>query len=129
MTVIPSGYSRLAARLPDRAGVLSEVLIGVSLLFVAPFFAASVFISQATGDTALVLAGVVVWLVLMALVLKYGDPFLARGDTLVVAGLWVNLVIFGGWASFAETNAFVVGLVPGSVLAFGALGRTLVCGR
>lgn len=128
MTLFRTDYSRLAARLTDRAGILSEVLIGVTLMFVAPFFAVSFFISQATGDSALVIAGSAVWLLLMALVLRYGDPFLARGDVLVIVGLWVNLIIFGGWASFAETDAFVVGVVTGSVLALGAIGLTLIYG-
>lgn len=43
-------------------------------------------------------------------------------------GLWLLFGGFGLWALTAETDAFVVGMVTGSVLALGAIGLTLIYG-
>src|SRR3990170_6896275 len=43
-------------------------------------------------------------------------------------GLLLLFLGFGTWALFAETDAFVIGVVTGSVLALGAIGLTLIYG-
>src|SRR3972149_4070970 len=50
------------------------------------------------------------------------------GEILTGPGIWVALLGLGFWALFAETDAFVIGIVTGSVLALGAVGLTLIYG-
>lgn len=50
------------------------------------------------------------------------------GDLAAGPGLWTALLGFCLWAAFAETDAFVVGVVVGSVLVLGAIGLTLIYG-
>jgi len=50
------------------------------------------------------------------------------GELLTGPGIWVALLGLGFWALFAETDAFVIGIVTGSVLALGAVGLTLIYG-
>lgn len=42
--------------------------------------------------------------------------------------IWVVFAVVGIWAMFDRTDAFVVGVVTGSVLVLGALGLTLIFG-
>lgn len=42
--------------------------------------------------------------------------------------IWIAFAVFGVWALFDRTDAFVVGVVTGSVLTLGALGLTLIFG-
>lgn len=42
--------------------------------------------------------------------------------------IWITLLVAGVWALFDRTDAFVIGVVTGSVLALGALGLTLIYG-
>lgn len=42
--------------------------------------------------------------------------------------IWMLIVVAGTWATFERTDAFVIGIVTGSVLALGALGLTLIYG-
>ncbi|HXF52031.1 MAG TPA: branched-chain amino acid ABC transporter permease [Dehalococcoidia bacterium] len=50
------------------------------------------------------------------------------GDLATGAGLWVAILGFCLWAAVAETDAFAVGVVVGSVLVLGAIGLTLIYG-
>jgi branched-chain amino acid transport system permease protein len=50
------------------------------------------------------------------------------GDLATGAGLWTVIIGFCLWAAVAETDAFVVGVVVGSVLVLGAIGLTLIYG-
>jgi branched-chain amino acid transport system permease protein len=52
----------------------------------------------------------------------------AFGDFATGAGLWLLIVVFCSWAFIGERDAFVVGLVSGSVFALGAIGITLIYG-
>ncbi len=56
------------------------------------------------------------------------DRFRAVGDQLILAALWLFFLVFGTWAILAETDAFAVGVVTGSILALGAIGLTLIYG-
>jgi branched-chain amino acid transport system permease protein len=42
--------------------------------------------------------------------------------------IWITFAVLGVWAMFFETDAFVVGIVTGSILVLGALGLTLIFG-
>lgn len=42
--------------------------------------------------------------------------------------IWLTIAVTGVWALFDRTDAFVIGVVTGSVLALGALGLTLIYG-
>jgi len=44
------------------------------------------------------------------------------------AGLWLTIVVFMLWAVVQERDAFVVGVVVGSIFALGAVGLTLIYG-
>jgi branched-chain amino acid transport system permease protein len=60
-----------------------------------------------------------------------GQPTVYRriaGGLLAGPGFWVILFGLGVWALIAETDAFVIGIVTGSVLALGAIGLTLIYG-
>jgi branched-chain amino acid transport system permease protein len=50
------------------------------------------------------------------------------GRFLAGPALLVVFLAFGLWASIAETDAFVIGIVTGSVLALGSIGLTLIYG-
>jgi branched-chain amino acid transport system permease protein/neutral amino acid transport system permease protein len=50
------------------------------------------------------------------------------GQLLTGPGLLLLAVGFGLWALVGETDAFVIGVVTGSVLALGAIGLTLIYG-
>ena len=50
------------------------------------------------------------------------------GELLTGPGIWLALLGLGLWALFTETDAFVIGVVTGSVLALGAIGLTLIYG-
>jgi branched-chain amino acid transport system permease protein/neutral amino acid transport system permease protein len=50
------------------------------------------------------------------------------GRFLAGPALLVLFLVFGLWALIAETDAFVIGIVTGSVLALGAMGLTLIYG-
>jgi branched-chain amino acid transport system permease protein len=50
------------------------------------------------------------------------------GRFLTGPGPLVLFLLFGVWALFAETDAFAIGVVTGSVLALGAIGLTLIYG-
>jgi branched-chain amino acid transport system permease protein/neutral amino acid transport system permease protein len=52
----------------------------------------------------------------------------AAGAWLSGPGLWVIIGVFMVWAALAERDAFVVGVVAGSIFALGALGLTLIYG-
>ena len=56
------------------------------------------------------------------------DRFRAVGDQLILAALWLFILVFGTWAILAETDAFAVGIVTGSIIALGAIGVTLIYG-
>lgn len=43
-------------------------------------------------------------------------------------GIWLAIIGLGTWAAIDRTDAFVVGIVSGSILALGALGLTLFFG-
>ena len=43
-------------------------------------------------------------------------------------GIWIAIIGLGAWAAIDRTDAFVVGIVSGSILALGALGLTLFFG-
>lgn len=49
-------------------------------------------------------------------------------EVLTGPGLWLIFLVLGLWAMFARTEAFLVGIVAGSVLALGAIGLTLLYG-
>lgn len=50
------------------------------------------------------------------------------GQVITGPGLWLLFLGFGLWALLSETDAFVIGIVTGSVLALGAIGLTLIYG-
>jgi branched-chain amino acid transport system permease protein len=50
------------------------------------------------------------------------------GRFLAGPALLILFLGFGLWASIAETDAFVIGIVTGSVLALGSIGLTLIYG-
>jgi len=50
------------------------------------------------------------------------------GELLTGPGLWLLFSGLGIWALIGETDAFVIGVVTGSVLALGAVGLTLIYG-
>ena len=50
------------------------------------------------------------------------------GRFLAGPALLVLFLVFGLWALIGETDAFVIGIVTGSVLALGAMGLTLIYG-
>ncbi|MCH8995078.1 MAG: branched-chain amino acid ABC transporter permease [Chloroflexi bacterium] len=52
----------------------------------------------------------------------------AAGRLISGPAVWLLLLGLGIWALFAETDAFAVGVVSGSILALGALGLTLIYG-
>jgi branched-chain amino acid transport system permease protein/neutral amino acid transport system permease protein len=56
------------------------------------------------------------------------DARRAAGAWLRGPGLWVIIGAFMTWAVFFERDAFVVGVVAGSIFALGALGLTLIYG-
>jgi len=56
------------------------------------------------------------------------DRIRAVGDQLILAAMWLFFLVFGSWAIFAETDAFAVGIVTGSIIALGAIGLTLIYG-
>jgi branched-subunit amino acid ABC-type transport system permease component len=43
-------------------------------------------------------------------------------------GIWIAIIGLGAWSAIFRTDAFVVGIVSGSILALGALGLTLFFG-
>jgi len=56
------------------------------------------------------------------------DRFRGVGDQLILAAMWLFFLVFGTWAILAETDAFAVGVVTGSIIALGAIGLTLIYG-
>ncbi len=50
------------------------------------------------------------------------------GQLITGPGLWLLFLGLGIWSLIAETDAFVIGVVTGSVLALGAIGLTLIYG-
>ena len=56
------------------------------------------------------------------------DRSRAIGDQLILAAMWLFFLVFGTWAILAETDAFAVGVVTGSIIALGAIGLTLIYG-
>ncbi|MEO6197789.1 MAG: branched-chain amino acid ABC transporter permease [Dehalococcoidia bacterium] len=59
---------------------------------------------------------------------QWRDYRRAAGAWLIGPGLWIIIGAFMVWAVFAERDAFVVGVVAGSIFALGALGLTLIYG-
>jgi len=59
---------------------------------------------------------------------QFRDYQQMAGQFLGGPGLLLLFLGFGTWALFAETDAFVIGIVTGSVLALGAIGLTLIFG-
>ncbi len=57
-----------------------------------------------------------------------GSYLEVAGRLVTGPGFWALLLGLGLWAVFAETDAFVIGIVTGSVLALGAVGLTLIYG-
>ncbi|MEE8346404.1 MAG: branched-chain amino acid ABC transporter permease [Dehalococcoidia bacterium] len=124
MAAIVATYGRLG----DRLRGLGDVVIGMVVWSVAPYFVIAVVLADTLGSTVLVLLAPVILLAGLGLVLRYGDALRGRGDTLIITGLYANLFTFGTWAIITETDAFAVGIVTGSVLALGAIGLTLIFG-
>src|SRR4030042_5370085 len=59
---------------------------------------------------------------------QFRDYQQMAGQFLGGPGLLLLFLGFGTWALFTETDAFVIGIVTGSVLALGAIGLTLIFG-
>jgi branched-chain amino acid transport system permease protein len=116
-------------RLLDRLRGLGDVIIGTIVWIVALSFVAWAVIAE-TGGPAAVTWAVVFVLVLAAgvLLFRYDDTLRARGDDLIISGLWANILIFCVWAVLTRADAFAVGVVTGSVLALGSIGLTLIYG-
>ncbi len=124
MATIVAAYGRVG----DRIRGLGDVVIGVVVWSVAPYFVISVVLADTLGSTVLILLAPVILLAGLGLVLGYGDALRGRGETLIITGMWADLLTFGTWAIITETDAFAVGIVTGSVLALGAIGLTLIYG-
>ena len=56
------------------------------------------------------------------------DRSRAVGDQLILVAMWLFFLVLGTWAILAETDAFAVGVVTGSIIALGAIGLTLIYG-
>ncbi len=125
MATIELTYDRLL----DRLRGLGDVIIGTIVWVVALSFAAWAVVAETDGPVAVGWAAVIVLLLgAGGLMFRYADTLRARGDDLIITGLWANIVVFGIWAILTRTDAFAVGVVTGSVLALGAIGLTLIYG-
>jgi branched-chain amino acid transport system permease protein len=125
MATIELTYDRLL----DRLRGLGDAIIGTIVWVVALSFVAWAIIDESGGPLTATWAAVAA-LVLAAgvFLFRFDETVRARGDDLIVSGLWANISIFCGWAALTRTDSFAVGVVTGSVLALGAIGLTLIYG-
>jgi len=56
------------------------------------------------------------------------DVFRRLGDLTTSVAIWGLVALLFGWAAYAETQLFIIGIIVGSILALGAIGLTLVYG-
>ncbi|MEE8347197.1 MAG: hypothetical protein V3S20_07610, partial [Dehalococcoidia bacterium] len=77
MATIVATYGRLG----DRLRGLGDVVIGMVVWFVAPYFIIAVVLADTLGSTILVLLAPVILLAGLGLVLSYGDALRGRGET------------------------------------------------
>ncbi len=125
MATIEVTYGRLL----DRLRGLGDAIIGTIVWVVALSFVTWAIVAETNGPAVAGWAALLV-LILAAgpLLFRYADILRARGDDLIVSGLWANIIVFASWAVLTRTDAFAVGVVTGSVLALGAIGLTLIYG-
>lgn len=125
MATIELTYDRLL----DRLRGLGDAIIGTIVWVVALTFVAWAILAETGGPVVLTWAAV--FLLVLAggvFLFRYSDTLRARGDDLIISGLWANIFIFCVWSVLTRTDAFAVGVVTGSVLALGAVGLTLIYG-